>query len=162
MKKTNEVLSKADKKGQAAMEFLMTYGWAILAAVIVVGVLWYLIGNPANLAGDRFQLSAPLVANAMSLTSLPVGTGSVTIEFRNGQSQTITVTSIDFPDKSICSNSSMSVPIAAGNLTSFTLGCVSPGLLTGDRFNSGVTIKYTVSGSSVTQQSTGSISGKIP
>ena len=43
MKKINEVLSKSDKKGQAAMEFLMTYGWAILAAVIVVGVLWYLI-----------------------------------------------------------------------------------------------------------------------
>ena len=29
------------KKGQAAMEFLMTYGWAILAAVVVIGVLAY-------------------------------------------------------------------------------------------------------------------------
>ena len=28
-----------NKKGQAAMEFLMTYGWAILAAIIVIGVL---------------------------------------------------------------------------------------------------------------------------
>ena len=27
------------RKGQAAMEFLMTYGWAILAAVIVIAVL---------------------------------------------------------------------------------------------------------------------------
>jgi len=27
------------KRGQAAMEFLMTYGWAILAAIIVIGVL---------------------------------------------------------------------------------------------------------------------------
>ncbi|MFP4116751.1 MAG: hypothetical protein ACLFTY_01920 [Candidatus Aenigmatarchaeota archaeon] len=29
------------KKGQAAMEYLMTYGWAILAVVIVGGVLYY-------------------------------------------------------------------------------------------------------------------------
>lgn len=28
-----------NKQGQAAMEFLMTYGWAILAAIIVIGVL---------------------------------------------------------------------------------------------------------------------------
>jgi len=28
-------------KGQAAMEFLMTYGWAILAAIIVIGILGY-------------------------------------------------------------------------------------------------------------------------
>ena len=27
------------KRGQAAMEFLMTYGWAILVAIIVIGVL---------------------------------------------------------------------------------------------------------------------------
>ena len=27
------------KKGQAAMEFLMTYGWAILAAIIVIAVI---------------------------------------------------------------------------------------------------------------------------
>lgn len=31
-----------DKKGQAAMEFLMTYGWAILAAIVAIGVLAYL------------------------------------------------------------------------------------------------------------------------
>ncbi len=29
------------KKGQAAMEFLMTYGWAILVVIIAIGSLWY-------------------------------------------------------------------------------------------------------------------------
>jgi uncharacterized protein (UPF0333 family) len=28
------------KKGQAAMEYLMTYGWAILIVIIVVAALW--------------------------------------------------------------------------------------------------------------------------
>jgi len=30
------------KKAQAAMEFLMTYGWAILVVLIVIGVFWQL------------------------------------------------------------------------------------------------------------------------
>jgi len=29
------------RKGQSAMEYLMTYGWAILIVIIVGGVIWY-------------------------------------------------------------------------------------------------------------------------
>ena len=61
------------------MEFLMTYGWAILAAVIVVGVLWYMIGNPANLAGDSFKMSTPVAAIAVQAES-----GVLNLEWRNG------------------------------------------------------------------------------
>lgn len=32
---------KFKKKGQAGMEFFMTYGWAIMAALIAIGVLAY-------------------------------------------------------------------------------------------------------------------------
>ncbi|MDO8554284.1 MAG: hypothetical protein Q7S22_05730 [Candidatus Micrarchaeota archaeon] len=32
-------------KGQAAMEYLMTYGWAILVIVIVLAALWFLSGQ---------------------------------------------------------------------------------------------------------------------
>ena len=38
-----------NKRGQAALEFLMTYGWAILSAIIVIGALGsYLYFQPAN------------------------------------------------------------------------------------------------------------------
>lgn len=33
------------KKGQAAMEFLMTYGWALLAIIIIGGLIWIYIGG---------------------------------------------------------------------------------------------------------------------
>lgn len=144
------------KKGQAAMEFLMTYGWAILAAVIVVGVLWYLIGNPSNLAGNNFQLSAPLSSNAMSLS-----TAGVELEFRNGEATSINVTSIAFADESTCDQDFSGSPIqfAAGQLGNLTAGCT---LISGDRFNSGVTITYVKSGSSLSQIATGSVSGTVP
>ena len=139
------------KKGQAAMEFLMTYGWAILAAVIVVGVLWYMIGNPANLVGNNFKISAPLVANAMSLN-----TSDVQLEIRNGAAESITVTAIAVGAS--CS-ATPSQAVAAGVLQAFTVTCAQA---SGDRVNYDVTISYTTSGSTVTQQATGSISGRVP
>ena len=81
------------KRAQAAMEFLMTYGWAILAAVIVVGVLWYMIGNPANLAGNNFQVAAPFVGNAMNFDS---AVGGMNLEIRNGAGEKVEVSSIEF------------------------------------------------------------------
>ena len=42
-------------KGQAALEYLMTYGWAILI-VIIVGVALYAMGvfNPSSLTGKKY------------------------------------------------------------------------------------------------------------
>jgi uncharacterized protein (UPF0333 family) len=39
-----------NNKGQGAMEYLMTYGWAILVVVIIGGVMWYL-----GFFGDRYN-----------------------------------------------------------------------------------------------------------
>ena len=141
------------KRAQAAMEFLMTYGWAILAAVIVVGVLWYMIGNPANLAGNNFQVSAPLVGNAMN-----VGASDLTLEFRNGDAETITVTNVSFSGG--CTDNTTSTAVGAGSLGLFTLSTC--GWSSGDRVNGDLTISYTKTGSSVTQTATGTITGRAP
>lgn len=144
------------KRGQAAMEFLMTYGWAILAAVIVVGVLWYLIGNPSNLAGDKFQMSKPFVANAMSLNA----TG-VEIELRNGEAESVNVTLINMTDTDCALTPSGGWEIAAGELETVFVTCAS-GLSSGDRFNSDVVIRYLKANSGVVQTATGQISGTVP
>ena len=144
-----------NKKGQAAMEFLMTYGWAILAAVIVVGVLWYMIGNPANLAGNNFQISAPFVANAMAVDS----NGDVTIEIRNGEAVSVTVTNVTVSGDSGCVANDTSTLVTAGSLLIRTLNC-SVG--SGDRLNGDVVVKYQKTGSTIVQSATGSVSGKAP
>ena len=42
------------RKGQSALEYLVTYGWAILAIVIIAATLWYFgIFNPAKWVGVR-------------------------------------------------------------------------------------------------------------
>jgi len=43
-----------NRKSQAAMEFLMTYGWAILVVLIVIGALAYFgVLNPQRLLPER-------------------------------------------------------------------------------------------------------------
>lgn len=54
----------ANKKAQSAMEYLMTYGWAILIVIIVAAALYALgVFNPATFAGRTStgftQLGAP-------------------------------------------------------------------------------------------------------
>ncbi|MEM0475451.1 MAG: hypothetical protein QW343_01525 [Candidatus Norongarragalinales archaeon] len=42
------------KRGQSALEYLVTYGWAILAIVIVAAVLWYFgIFNPSKWSASK-------------------------------------------------------------------------------------------------------------
>jgi len=47
------------KKGQAAMEFLMTYGWAILVVLIAIGALAYFgVLNPSRFLPNKCTFSA--------------------------------------------------------------------------------------------------------
>ena len=58
------------KRAQAAMEFLMTYGWAILVVLIVVGALAYFgVLNPSNLIPERCAFPASLTCNDYQIGS---------------------------------------------------------------------------------------------
>ena len=42
------------KKGQSTLEYLITYGWAILIIVVIASVLWYFgVFNPSRWAGKQ-------------------------------------------------------------------------------------------------------------
>src|SRR3990167_2941907 len=64
-------LARRRRMGQAAMEFLMTYGWAILAAIIVIGVL-ALYFRPSGLTPESAFVGTPFYAKAASVTGTVV------------------------------------------------------------------------------------------
>ena len=37
-----------NKRGQAALEYLMTYGWALIVIAIVIGVLVFIVASPTS------------------------------------------------------------------------------------------------------------------
>jgi len=82
------------KKAQAAMEFLMTYGWAILVVLVVIGALAYFgVLNPQNLLPEKCTLPMGLYCKDHIIKG---GTpGSISLKIENGMGQGIMITSIN-------------------------------------------------------------------
>ena len=145
------------KKGQAAMEFLMTYGWAILAAIVVIAVL-AIYFRPSALVQNSVAVTPPFYGVAISFAAT-----QIQMEVRNNGGETLTTTagSLSFNNPS------------AGSCDAATgVGAITPGatqiltfancnLASGDTINADVSVSYTRPDSSLEQTSTGSLSGKV-
>ena len=110
--------------------------------------------DPGNSGGDDFQMSAPFVANAMSINST-----HVQVEVRNGGSERVEVQEINL-DSGGCSGISAMQNIAAGELQDFSIECTD--LTSGDKFDADFALRYKTPGSSIVQKATGSIRGVVP
>jgi hypothetical protein len=82
------------RKGQTAMEYLMTYGWAILIIMVVLVVLFYLgVLNPAIPA----QCSFPAGISCVSY-KLDASGGNLTLAIGQGTGHPINVTGVACSD----------------------------------------------------------------
>ena len=143
-----------ERKGQAAMEFLMTYGWAILAAVIVIGVLAaFGVFSPSSYVPNKCILSAPLGCNAGT-----ANTASVDLEVRNGAGESLTVTAITVEGCAGTVSPVLPDTLDDGELTVYSIPCA---LTAGEKFNGDVTVTYTKLGSTLSQTSTGTLTDSI-
>ena len=58
------------RKGQAAMEFLMTYGWAMLIIIVMIGAITYFgVTNPKKLVPDTCVFASGLNCKEFIITS---------------------------------------------------------------------------------------------
>ena len=136
------------RKGQAALEFLMTYGWAILAAIVVIGVLAYFgVFSPSTYVPNQCVLAAPLGCNAGV-----VNTSTVTLEIRNGAGETLDVSSVKVEG---CATDSTAVTMEDGDLDTWNIVCDSA-LSTG-KFRGDITVTYQKAGSNLDLTSKGRI-----
>lgn len=80
------------KKAQAAMEFLMTYGWAILVVLVVIGALAYFgVLNPQNLLPEKCTLPMGLYCKDHLIDG---NNSRISFKLENGMGQGIMITSI--------------------------------------------------------------------
>jgi uncharacterized protein (UPF0333 family) len=143
-----------DKKAQAAMEFLMTYGWAILAAVIAIGVLAYFgVFSPGKYVTGSAIVNPPFYVNAHNVQA---DTG-VTLELKNNGGEDYTVQSVTISD---CGAYSTPTDISATEVATITVTC-DPVLEEGDSFKGDITIIYRKVGSEVDLTSTGTVAEKV-
>ncbi|MCP3684127.1 MAG: hypothetical protein GY861_15710 [bacterium] len=82
------------KRAQAAMEFLMTYGWAILVVLVVIGALAYFgVLSPQNLLPEKCELQMGLNCKDYIISQGGLTDGTVTLNLENGMGQGILITS---------------------------------------------------------------------
>jgi len=151
------------KRGQAAMEFLMTYGWAILAAVIVIGVLAafgvFSVGDSLpTLCVVNFPLNCD--QNQIAATSGAAGVGFIQFILGNGVGNSIDVSAISLTGDCVGTGAAIA-GFADGTVATVTVNCaalVSPGqVLKGD-----ISVTYMPNGGTLSNTVTGSYSVTAP
>ncbi len=156
------------RKGQAAMEFLMTYGWAILAAIIAIGVLAYFgVFNPSQVAGSQGQIRAPFYLDAYNVIDDGATSGFdvVNLEVTQSSGQSLNVSGIVItgtgPSSGItCDGVGVGIGTwwVSGNRTLVEVDCGSANeFASGDSFAGNIEVTYLESGSSLSQVATGDV-----
>jgi uncharacterized protein (UPF0333 family) len=79
-----------NSRGQAALEYLMTYGWALVIIVVVAGILFFIMSSPT--AGATCNSSDPAKVPVQSSNYLK--SASSTIKVINGTAGNMTLSSI--------------------------------------------------------------------
>jgi len=91
------------KRGQAALEFLMTYGWAILVVIIAISVLSYY----GVLNADKFLPDKCFITPGIMCLSHKATPDMLVIVVQNELGQDITVTSVDVTSCSYTQNTAI-------------------------------------------------------
>ncbi len=160
------VLSRIRRKGQAAMEFLITYGWAILAAIIAIGVL-ALFYSPVQLSQHICVFTQPPfycegAEVAVDAIPDPGELSEVAFEITNNGGVAVTAIGAQFVSESgtTCSTGITSEGIPVGATRTGILIC-DGSFTEGDRINGDLSVFYTKPDSQLRQTSVGQISGRV-
>lgn len=155
------------RKGQAAMEFLMTYGWAILVVLIALGALVYFgVISPERFVQDNCTLTPPLSCSELGdYAAYNLAASNVVFRVNNGAGNTITVVDADVEetDGDACTRTDAVATIGDGSEEEFTFTCndLSAATEEGTRFKGDITVIYTISGGAYDQTSTGQIVARV-
>ena len=148
------------RRAQSALEYLITYGWAIVILVIVIVLLFYLgVLNPTGFVAVRNQV---IGLNTIMVTDFVVnGTGSITLYLVNNAPTSINLTGIKIKDVALTSMSPSSYANwrPGANLTVTGISAITGGK--GESFyNAKIEFNYTIM-SGGTHVDTGQMTGKI-
>jgi len=153
------------KRAQAAMEFLMTYGWAILVVLAAIGALAYFgVLSPGNLLPHKCEFSAGLDCTETPSVS---AAGLVQFPLTNSNGYRVhPLTAVPSGDVTGCGAATFLQSGAAvtevPNGESFIVnipGCTVP--QAGERYSAQVVISYTSNSTGMTHNVNGRIVGKI-
>jgi len=140
------------KKSQAAMEFLMTYGWAILVVLAAIAALAYF----GVLSPEKFLPEKCLIETGFTCISSKVEAAQSTIIFQNGYGKSVIIDSVDIGG---CSKTFTTSMQSEGEGTFIVTGCSNGDVK--EVFKGDVVIKYTEKRTNLSKTAYGQINTKI-
>ncbi len=151
----------SNRKGQAALDFLMTYGWAIALVVIIAAVLFALgIFDVSNFVGNKASGFSGVAVAGWQLGTGANSTMSLKLSNQVGQRIQLQNISVTVGTSSAPVSSGLPLELSTGESTG-TLLTDSLGTFTsGAGYTAKVVISYTDMNSGFQGISTGTLTGK--
>ena len=145
------------------MEFLMTYGWAILVVLIAIGALAYFgVLSPEKFLPEKCVISSGSGLWCDEFTSSS-SANTVTVRIKNILTDSAWVDSVSI-DTPACSSNASDTQITADGTTDFSLACAG-GLTAGQKIKGSLTIGYDVgatAGAGLAKSTTGQLITVVP
>ena len=146
------------KKAQAAMEFLMTYGWAILVVLVAVGALAYFgVLNPERVLPEKCLLptGSGLFCDDYSSNAAD---NIITLRLHNILGESVTVKSVSADDPT-CTWSGAQA-IAADGKEDVIISCAD--LVSGQKVKADITVSYQKGSDGLDKSTIGSLITVVP
>lgn len=142
------------KKSQAALEFIMTYGWAILIVIVVIAALAYFgVLSPDKFLPSRCTLPGGIACldQIASSTDLAIG-----VTLKNSLGYDLSSATVR---ASGCTNADNQGTMRNGDQRTFTpSGC---SLISGQKYSGQLNVTYTNAETGISHTSQGTITTKV-
>ncbi|MBI2135338.1 hypothetical protein HYU09_05075 [Candidatus Woesearchaeota archaeon] len=150
--------TKFSGKSQAALEFLMTYGWAILVVLVAIGALAYFgVLSPDKFLPSKCTLPAGIACTDFKVTTgATLITGTVDIVLRNGMG--FDATSVEVGVEGCTAKDNTPSTIANGAQEQYTAtGCT---VTSGSKYSGDINVTYQNADTGLTHNVQGSITAR--
>ena len=143
-----------EKRGQAAMEFLMTYGWAILVVLAAIAALAYFgVLSPDRFLPDKCQLPSGIACLDSRLT-----TTGATLVIQNSLGVDMTGIDVEIDGTGCSGSTSTPATLSNGAQGTYVISCTPS---SGARYNGNINFTYTNADTSLAHIASGELIKRV-
>lgn len=145
------------RKSQAALEFIMTYGWAIMVVIVAISALAYFgVLNPDRFLPSKCVLQSGIACMDHKAQDFGPGNGEVNVVLKNSLGYDMTSVSVT---ASRCTGTASQSLLTNGGQKTFTPnGCT---LVSGQKYNGELNVSYTNADTGISHKMQGTITTKV-
>ena len=150
---------KFHNKSQAALEFIMTYGWAILVVLVAIGALSYFgVLSPDTFLPSRCTMPAGLTCiDYVAVDQFGSGNGYITISIRNSLGYDIS--NVVFKANRCIDTDSVS--LIKNGQDSVQLSATTCAITSGSKYSGEINLTYSNADTGITHTARGSMNLKV-